>query len=138
MKQITLGLRASVLTGFTLVGMATVSCGNAHANSPDPVPSGPEARLKSATDDIVSARCSREERCNNVGDGKTYQDHEACTSKLEGSTASDLNLKDCEHGIDHAKLDTCLSKIKGEDCGNPIDTLSRLAACRTGELCIGS
>ena len=85
---------------------------------------------------IVDARCEREERCNNVGADKTYANHAACTSKLEGSTADDINLKDCDKGVDDAKLHECLAKIHDEDCGNPIDALSRLSACRTGAICI--
>jgi hypothetical protein len=93
--------------------------------------------MKGAINDIVSARCNREERCSNVGPEKTYASRDACTSKLEGTTQSDINLSDCKHGVDRPKLHDCLDKIRGEDCGNPIDTLSRVAACRTGELCIG-
>ena len=92
--------------------------------------------MKGAVTEIASARCNREERCKNIGHDKTYATHEACTSKLEGSTESDINLNDCKHGVDRPKLHDCLAKIRNEDCGNPIDTLSRVAACRTGELCI--
>jgi Family of unknown function (DUF6184) len=131
--------RISVVTCFTFAGAGLLGCDhNGHAKSADPVPSGPESHLKAATNDIVSARCNREERCNNIGADKTYESREACTTKLHGSTESDLNLKDCSRGVDHVKLDECLAKIKGEDCGNPIDTLGRVAACRTGALCIDS
>lgn len=94
--------------------------------------------VASARDSIVAARCDREERCSNVGAGKDYESRNACSSKLEGKTGSDLNAEDCAHGVDRPKLSDCLSKIRTEDCGNPIDSLSRFAACRTGEICIGS
>jgi hypothetical protein len=94
--------------------------------------------VNSARDSIVAARCDREERCSNIGGGKDYETRAACSSKLEGKTGSYLNTQDCAHGIDQPKLSDCLSKIRTEDCGNPIDSLSRLAACRTGAICIGS
>jgi hypothetical protein len=103
----------------------------------DSPPSSPMAHLKGSINEIVTARCDREQRCNNIGPDKTYATREACTSKLQGNTESDLNMKDCEHGVDRPKLHECLAKIHGEDCGNPIDALSRVTACRTGALCIG-
>jgi hypothetical protein len=129
----------SLVACLAIAGTGLFGCDHDdHVKSVDAIPSGPESHLKAATDDIVSARCNREERCNNVGTDKTYESREACTTKLHGSTESDLNMKDCSHGVDHAKLDECLAKIKGEDCGNPIDTLGRVAACRTGSLCVDS
>lgn len=94
--------------------------------------------VNSARDSIVAARCDREERCSNIGGGKDYETRAACSSKLEGKTGSHLNAQDCARGVDQPKLSDCLSKIRAEDCGNPIDSLSRFAACRTGEICIGS
>jgi hypothetical protein len=128
----------SVGAGLACLAFGFVGChGTGEANSADSPPSTPEAHLKGAIKDIVTARCDREERCNNVGLDKTYASREACTSKLEGNTSSDLNMQDCEHGVDRPKLHECLAKIHGEDCGNPIDALSRVTACRTGALCVG-
>ena len=92
--------------------------------------------VDSARHEIVSARCDREQRCSNVGTGKDYDSMDACRSKLDGKTESDLNINDCKHGVDRTKLSECLAKIRDEDCGNPIDSLSRFAACRTGAICI--
>jgi hypothetical protein len=33
------------------------------------------------------------------------------------------------------ELDECLEEIRNEDCGNPFDTLGRLAACRENDIC---
>ncbi|HVU02772.1 MAG TPA: DUF6184 family natural product biosynthesis lipoprotein [Polyangiaceae bacterium] len=96
------------------------------------------ADVGAARDDIVAARCDREVRCSNVGDGKSYEDRQACVRSLEGKTGDDLDANACSNGIDQPKLADCLAKIRAEDCGNPIDSLSRFAACRTGEICVGS
>ena len=110
--------------------------GPAHATD---APALPGSRgVDSARHEIVAARCDREQRCANVGSGKDYDTMDACRSKLDGKTESDLNTNDCKHGVDRAKLSECLTKIHDEDCGNPIDSLSRLTACRTGAICIDS
>ena len=55
---------------------------------------------------------------------------------MHGSIADDLNTKDCPNGVDHSKLSACLSQLQSEECGNPMDSMSRWAACRQGELCL--
>ncbi len=100
-----------------------------------PVASGPARELSSAVDDLTAARCDLEQRCNHVGDGQTYENREACETKLHGSIASELNTSDCPHGIADSKLTACKNDIKAESCGNPIDAMSRWNACRKGAIC---
>lgn len=85
---------------------------------------------------IVGARCARETTCNNVGVDKKYVNAQACNQKIRADMHDDLNAKDCPHGVDPKALDECLESIRKESCGNPIDTISRLAACRTGDICL--
>ena len=135
---------ARLLVSSLALFAAPIACDHEeHAATADDVHHAPgdvhhatTGKTTGAVREIVAARCEREERCDNVGPDKTYSNHAACTSKLEGSTADDINMKDCENGVSDAKLHECLAKIHGEDCGNPIDTLSRLTACRTGALCL--
>jgi hypothetical protein len=134
----TIRLSVVVWVGAMALGSVSACSHENHANTPvaavnDATHTG---SVHSALSRIVSARCDREERCNNVGTGKDYDTRTACTSKIEGKTESDLNTKDCDKGIDQTKLDACISKIHEEECGNPIDSISRIAACRTGEVCI--
>jgi hypothetical protein len=101
-----------------------------------PGASAPARELKSAVTDISDARCDLEQRCNNIGAGQSFDNREACETKMHGSLADDLNTKDCPHGVDHSKLSACLGQLKSEECGNPMDSMSRWEACRQGELCI--
>ena len=134
---------ARLLVSALALFAAPVACDHEeHAATADDVNHAPAdvhhpatARTTGAVREIVAARCEREERCDNVGPDKAYSNHAACTSKLQGSTADDINLKDCKNGVDDARLHECLAKIHDEDCGNPIDALTRLTACRTGALC---
>lgn len=88
-----------------------------------------------ALDGIASARCEREQRCNNVGSGKRYESLGACRAAVRASFADDLNPSDCRAGIDRGGLRECLREVRSESCGNPVDTLERVVACRTSDLC---
>ena len=85
---------------------------------------------------IVAARCAREASCNNIGADKRYTSQDVCSQKLRVDMKDDLNANDCPHGVDQKELDECLAEIKGESCNNPIEMISRLAACRTSDMCL--
>ena len=91
---------------------------------------------ESAIERIVAARCEREAACNNVGADKRFGDRSVCTQKVRADMRDDLSANDCPRGIDAKELGECLSSIKKEDCNNPIDTIGRLAACRTSDMCL--
>lgn len=91
---------------------------------------------ESAIDRIVAARCAREATCNNVGADKRYGSRDVCAQKIKADMRDDLSAKDCPAGIDQKELNECLESIQKEDCNNPIDAISRLAACRTSDLCL--
>lgn len=84
---------------------------------------------------IVSARCEREQRCDHIGRGKRYESEQACRTALRSDLADDLNPAECSHGIDRRELSECMQQVREEDCGNPIETLERVVACRTSDLC---
>jgi Family of unknown function (DUF6184) len=89
-----------------------------------------------AVERIVAARCARETQCNNVGSDKHFVDHDTCAVELRKHMGTDLRAAECPRGIDGTALDTCMESIRSESCNNPIDTIQRLAACRTAELCL--
>ena len=88
-----------------------------------------------AIDDITTARCDREFSCNNVGPGHTWDTYDACQREIHQNTRVSLREQRCPNGIDGNNLGSCLQDVRNERCGNPIDTLERLGACRTGRLC---
>lgn len=89
-----------------------------------------------AIDRIVAARCAREQACNNVGPDKSFASSQACDTKIRADMREDLKVSECPYGVDEKELRECLDSIHKEDCGNPIDTISRLAACRTSDMCL--
>ena len=90
-----------------------------------------------ARDKITDARCAREQRCENVGDNKKYSSLDDCRATIRAEWKDDLNGVECPNGVDQSELDECLGEIRGEDCGDPLDALSRVASCTTGQICIG-
>lgn len=89
-----------------------------------------------AIDRIVAARCERESACKNIGVDKKHTNASACVQKLRADMKDDLNANECPRGIDQKELGECLESIRKEDCNNPIDSISRLAACRSGDMCL--
>lgn len=85
---------------------------------------------------IVASRCAREATCSNIGAGKHFPSSAECTTKLRSDMKDDLNVKDCPYGVDSKELNECLEAIRTEECNNPLDTISRLGACRTTDMCL--
>lgn len=84
---------------------------------------------------ITEARCQREEKCGNVGPGKDYFSASVCQQKIGADWQNELNSYDCPGGIVTKELEECLEEIKNEDCASPFETLGRVVACRSSDLC---
>jgi Family of unknown function (DUF6184) len=108
---------------------------------PRPIGGGPtepgiKATTASALASIAAARCDREVRCKNVGTKEKYATRDECIAKVKEDKRDDINAKDCPGGVHEKQLNECLQAIRTEDCGNPLDAISRLSACRSGALCV--
>lgn len=90
---------------------------------------------EAAIQTMANARCERENRCNNVGGTKRWASAEACRGDLVAKGRDELRAAECPGGIVQKELRECLEEIRNEDCNNPLDTLGRLAACRSSDLC---
>ena len=96
---------------------------------------GGPIEISAALSKIVGARCDREMKCGNVGADKKYSDRNACTASVKKDFADGINAEDCPAGVDSKELDECLTEARNEDCANPFDTIGRVAACRTSDIC---
>ena len=88
-----------------------------------------------AVNSIAQARCAREEHCKNIGPDHKYKTKAECVSGVTKDNADDLNAAECKGGIDQKELNECIEAIHKEDCNSPLETLGRLAACRTSDMC---
>jgi hypothetical protein len=126
--------RLSLVTLAT--GMALAACGHHGAgNEPPRTPGARADSVEAAVADIVNARCDLEDRCGTIAPGQKFDSRAICESKMQGSTASELNTKDCPLGVEGYKLDTCLANIRSESCESMFDSLNRWNACRNGQIC---
>lgn len=102
---------------------------------PDPPPRVVPTAATHAVDAIVDARCDREVTCGHVDIGRTYDSRAECRAEIAEAWAEELAPYDCPGGLDHAELADCLEAIRNEDCGEPFETLGRLLACRSSDVC---
>ncbi len=129
----------SISAVVIIVGLAA-ACGRGEVRGPNSAATTVSGARIASNDDavarITAARCTREVACNNVGPGKTYASRERCDAELGHNERADLRGGECPGGISAPDLDDCLADIASEKCGNPIDAISRLAACRKAKLCL--
>jgi hypothetical protein len=118
--------------------LASAACGRGEVRGPEVAATTSSLVVGNvgAIDRITAARCDREVACNNTGPGKHYETREACMNELGHDKRADLNAEECSRGISEPDLNDCLHDIHEEKCGNPLDSISRLAACRKGKLCL--
>jgi len=105
------------------------------ANEVVPVDPVLRATPSSALTSLAKERCEREARCKNIGAKEKYRTRAACVTEMERDKRDDLNSDVCPTGIREKELNDCLRAVREEDCGNLLDSLTRLNACRAGNLC---
>ncbi|HEX5659270.1 MAG TPA: DUF6184 family natural product biosynthesis lipoprotein [Polyangiales bacterium] len=89
-------------------------------------------------DGIANARCQREKRCKNIGKDKKFASLDACRSQIREDWRGELNAYECPGGVDAKELAECLREVQNENCKNPFDTLERVIACRSSDLCLST
>lgn len=139
MKSNLLG-SAVLVAGLSLIAVA---CGQSYGNtggakSASETTAGVQGRdaNDAAIEKLSSAKCERETRCGNIGDGKKFATERSCMDENRGAKRDDLRTSDCPGGIDKRALDKCLAEIRAEHCSNALDKINRLTACRDNALCI--
>jgi hypothetical protein len=128
-------MRHGLLAALALTA-AVASCAKKNESEPrySPASRGAQSNDRSISA-ITNERCDRELRCGNIGADKRYGSRDECVRKLNDSGYDSLGPTECRTGIDQGELSQCLQSIRSEDCNSPLDTLERIAACRSGELC---
>lgn len=132
-------MRSFIVVGAMGLTVALAgACGRAAVRGPDgpTTTSANIATNEDAIERITAARCDREVACNHIGAGKAYESRAACASELGHDKRADLRAEECPRGISAPDLHDCLADITSEKCGSPLDSISRLAACRKGKLCL--
>ena len=112
----------------------------AAAREPRPSSGAPKDVSRTSTSlavaSVATARCDRELKCKNIGTNQKYLTTDECITKMQNDKRTSLNAQECPGGVSDSDLASCLRSIREEDCGNPLDSISRLTACRAGALCL--
>ena len=131
------------LTAMTLgAGLVISACGG-DSREPAMTPAAQVAQAHNARDAaemIASARCDREQRCNNIGANLEYQSREHCMNVFRADSNEELaEDADCQNGIKPEDLNECMSQLSSRSCG-PVgaafDSLASTVSCRSAELCM--
>ena len=103
--------------------------------APPTATGGGPVDVSDALGKIVEARCAREASCGYIGGDKKWASADACSEVVTREYADDLSAEECPAGVDAKELSECITEARNADCGNPIDVIGRVAACRTSDLC---
>jgi hypothetical protein len=93
---------------------------------------GAQNALDRAVGSIASARCSFAARCQQIGQGKQYEDPNACMSDAKNKVQSDLKPSDCPNGVDSKLLSACTNALHSAECSTDFDSIK---ACDSSTLC---
>lgn len=128
--------RARVVVAAAITFAAIGGC---HQNEV-PAAYGGGPRLQANIDDgvarLASAKCDRAMRCGGIGPRKNYDSREQCETVMRGTISDDIRLKDCRGGIDEPNLQECMTKVRSESCGNPLEKLGSHTECRVSQICL--
>ena len=91
--------------------------------------------LDSARESAASHVCDYENRCGNIGAGKSYANRSECMTHERASWMDAWPASQCEKTLDGDKLEVCLKAWEANACGNLFDTLSTYGKCSAGEVC---
>lgn len=85
-----------------------------------------------AVENIVYGRCTHENACNNVGEGRRWETLAQCTIAERGTVNQAISRDMCPRGIDANALQGCMSAIDRSPC-----TMSGLPnECLMAKLCL--
>lgn len=126
-------MRITSVIAPCVFGLLALSC---QRNEPEPlVPAAGTLRaIDQAIDDVSTARCDHEERCNRIGPEMRYSDREHCTNIMRSEAREDFNQ--CRAGVDQDDLRECLTQITNEDCNGALRRLEEYKECRLDDLCM--
>jgi hypothetical protein len=119
--------------------VAIAACGRGEQKGPyaATLTSAQVTSSDSAAQQLADAECKREQLCDNIGAGKSYDSRDSCLTQKRREKLNDLRREECPRDVSTPDLKDCLHDIEARGCGNPLGALAKSAACRTGKLCIG-
>lgn len=99
----------------------------------------PRQSAKAAAEMIADAECDREQRCGNVGQGRTFATANHCIQAKFTPISHELADPDCDrNGVGNTDLYQCVEQIQGRNCGNVMTAgfWEEMMECGSGNLCL--
>lgn len=118
---------AFTLPGSNGGGSNGVDPFTAESSTPLYDPDHPATRLSTAT-------CDRKLECDDIGEGKTRSDMQACLTTARRAAHDQLDQLNCENGLDKKAFDKCVKSIRIAECALS-DSLTKQDACSKQALC---
>jgi hypothetical protein len=85
---------------------------------------------------ISAARCDREESCNRVGPGTTYEDRSDCMRYSRRIVSREVNPASCPGGVGAIGLERCVRSLIEGECDMPGQIEGRASDCHVRLLCM--
>ncbi len=80
---------------------------------------------------MVSEYCNQEASCGAI----RPEEEGACVARLKSGALEEYDNAACNERVSEVELARCVQAIHNGDCGNPLDSLSQLDACRARRVC---
>ena len=113
-------------------GIVVLSCQRKEAEPLMPA-AGTVRAIDQAVQDLATARCDYQQRCNRIGPEMLYADREHCLNLMRSEARGQLNH--CRAGVDQKDVRECLTQISNEDCSGTFSQLEEYKDCHMDDLC---
>lgn len=94
--------------------------------------------LEDAIDNAAGSVCDYYERCDDIGEGKTYASRNACMIDYRGTFQDAWPANKCTDNINPDGYDQCLGRIEITQCGNLLDLANVVLNCGSNTVCGGA
>lgn len=91
-----------------------------------------------AINEAALAVCDYNARCEEIGEGKTYPNRDACLVDQRAFFQDVWSFKACEENINPDGFDQCITRIGIAQCSDLLDFANAVINCTQGRVCGGN
>lgn len=119
------------------IAVAALACHNNHAPATSRTTTTGALMVTSdeARSRLIIARCDRETTCNDIGQGKRYDDRGTCERKVTRDVELTVRADQCPWGVYESHLLACTQALGHEACGVALKRIDQIAECTQAQLC---
>ena len=91
--------------------------------------------VEGAREGAAQRHCKFEERCGNIGSGKTYASVQECLTSKRADWQNIWPTDRCEGRINGETLNVCYTAIENTQCNNIVDFFATASKCESSDVC---